>query len=222
VLAETLGDADDPEVVERLSGKMVDEAHRVARTIDDLLELSRIELGGEAVRDHVPVGRVLAEAADRVQPFADRSGIHIDVVEPAEHLTAVGDRRQLVSAVGNLLENAVKYSEAGQRVVVSAAQSGRWIELAVADEGIGIPARDLDRIFERFYRVDRARRRATGGTGLGLAIVRHVATNHGGEVTVTSHEGEGSTFVLRILSATPSSSSGPAAVPVPAERGTSR
>jgi two-component system, OmpR family, sensor histidine kinase SenX3 len=94
---------------------------------------------------------------------------------------------------------------------------------AVADEGIGIPARDLDRIFERFYRVDRARSRATGGTGLGLAIVRHVATNHGGEVTVTSHEGEGSTFVLRILCTRDAEpSSGPTAVPVPAERGTSR
>ena len=105
-----------------------------------------------------------------------------------------GDERQLVSAVGNLVENAVKYSHAGDVVQVRSPVDDAAIEVMVADQGIGIPTRDLDRIFERFYRVDKARSRETGGTGLGLAIVRHVATNHGGEVLVSSQEGEGSTF----------------------------
>ena len=109
-----------------------------------------------------------------------------------------GDRRQLASALGNLVENAVKYSHDGGTVQIRARSDDRWVELMVADQGVGIPARDLDRVFERFYRVDKARARQTGGTGLGLAIVRHVAGNHGGEVMVESQEGEGSTFVLRL------------------------
>jgi two-component system, OmpR family, sensor histidine kinase SenX3 len=109
-----------------------------------------------------------------------------------------GDRRQLVSALGNLVENAVKYSEDGGRVQIRASVQGRFAELMVADQGIGIPASEQSRIFERFYRVDKGRGRDTGGTGLGLAIVRHVATNHGGDVLVSSREGEGSTFVLRV------------------------
>ena len=103
-----------------------------------------------------------------------------------------------MSAVGNLVENAVKYSEPGSSVQVRARRDDEWIEISVSDQGVGIPQRDLDRVFERFYRVDRARSRTTGGTGLGLAIVRHVASNHGGDVSVTSVEGEGSTFVLRL------------------------
>ena len=109
-----------------------------------------------------------------------------------------GDRRQLVSAVSNLIDNAVKYSNVECNVTVGARIDGSYAVIEVEDEGIGIPARDLDRIFERFYRVDRARSRETGGTGLGLAIVRHVATNHGGDVSVRSREGEGSVFTLRI------------------------
>jgi two-component system sensor histidine kinase SenX3 len=100
--------------------------------------------------------------------------------------------------VANLVENGVKYSDPGAPVEVSARTDGMWVDIVVRDRGIGIPARDLDRIFERFYRVDRARSRETGGTGLGLAIVRHVATNHGGSVSVSSQEGGGSTFTLRI------------------------
>ena len=119
----------------------------------------------------------------------------------------VGDRRQLVSAIANLIENGVKYSDPGSMVEVSASLDGPGATIVVTDHGIGIPARDMDRIFERFYRVDRARSRDTGGTGLGLAIVRHVATNHGGTVSVESAEGAGSTFTIRIPS-------GPAAVPL--------
>ncbi len=198
VLAEALADEGDPAIVQRFAAKMVDEAHRVARTIDDLLELARIELGGEAVRDVVYVDMVLAEALDRSRQLAERRGITLRLGDVSEYVTVLGDRRQLVSAISNLVENGVKYSEAGTVVTVSTATDGEWVDLRIADQGIGIPVRDLDRVFERFYRVDRARSRETGGTGLGLAIVRHVATNHGGAVHVDSTEGEGSVFTLRI------------------------
>jgi two-component system, OmpR family, sensor histidine kinase SenX3 len=202
VLAEAIADEDDIEIVQRLSGKMVDEAHRAATVIDDLLELSRIELGGKAVRDPVDVGKLMRDAAVRTLAAAEQRDIRLDLVEPPEALTVLGDRRQLVSALGNLIDNAVKYSEPGSEVWVSALVEQDMVALKVVDKGIGIPARDIDRIFERFYRVDRARSRGTGGTGLGLAIVRHVATNHEGEVLVQSSEGEGSTFRLRIPVAT--------------------
>jgi two-component system sensor histidine kinase SenX3 len=113
-------------------------------------------------------------------------------------VTVLGDRRQLISALSNLVDNAIKYSAPGSEVELTARHVDRWIEFTIRDHGIGIPTRDLDRIFERFYRVDRARSRETGGTGLGLAIVRHVVTNHEGEITVHSIEGEGSTFTMRI------------------------
>ena len=198
VLAEALVDEDDPDVVQRFVGKMVDEAHRAARTIDDLLELSRIELGGEAVRDVVGADLVLADAVERSRSIAERRGIVVRLDDVSPRVSMLGDRRQLVSAITQLVENGVKYSEPGTIVTASAVTDGEWVELCVADHGMGIPTRDLDRIFERFYRVDRARSRETGGTGLGLAIVRHVATNHGGSVSVDSVEGEGSVFRLRI------------------------
>ena len=203
VLAETMQAEDDPVVSRRLAGRMHLEAFRVARIIDDLLDLSRIESEEAPVREPVPVHLVVAEAVERIRALADHRSITIRAGEAPKRLTVVGDRRQLVSAVHNLLENAVKYSDDGSSVEVDieavAAQPGSaWVEVSVCDHGIGIPSRDLERIFERFYRVDRARSRETGGTGLGLAIVRHVATNHRGEVTVTSLEGEGSTFTLRL------------------------
>jgi two-component system sensor histidine kinase SenX3 len=147
---------------------------------------------------------VLAEAVERMRPAAEQQGIEIRVAEPRHDLTILGDRRQLVSALYNLLDNAVKYSDAGSAVELhtSIAVDGDRVAIEVEDHGIGIPNRDLERIFERFYRVDRARSRETGGTGLGLAIVRHAASNHQGEVRVTSREGEGSKFTL-ILPAGP-------------------
>jgi two-component system, OmpR family, sensor histidine kinase SenX3 len=198
VLAEALVDEDELDVIRRLAGKMVDEAHRAATAIDDLLELSRIELGGKAVKDPIDVRIVLRDAVIRSLAAAEQRNIRLDLDEPDEPLMVLGDRRQLVSAVSNLIDNAIKYSEAGGDVYVSSVIDDGHACLRVADRGVGIPSRDLDRIFERFYRVDRARSRDTGGTGLGLAIVRHVATNHEGDVTVTSVEGEGSTFSLRI------------------------
>lgn len=198
LLAETLLAEDEPAVAHRLAERMLDEAFRVGRTIDDLLELSRIEADEEARREDVPVHLFVAEAVDRVRPATEQRGISIEVEEPASRLAVGGDRRQLVSATYNLLENAVKYSDQGSTVQVRARTDGRWVDIAVEDHGIGIPRRDLERVFERFYRVDRARSRETGGTGLGLAIVRHVASNHAGEVSVSSIEGEGSTFTLRL------------------------
>jgi two-component system sensor histidine kinase SenX3 len=198
LLAETLGAEDDPDVVRRLAARMQLESQRVARIIDDLLDLSRIESEEAPLREPVPVHLVLAQAVERIRPAADHRGIGIDAAEPPPRLTVLGDRRQLVSALYNLLENAVKYSDEGSDVQVRARTDGVSVELSVRDRGIGIPGRDLERIFERFYRVDHSRGRDTGGTGLGLAIVRHVAANHRGEVLVESHEGEGSTFTLRL------------------------
>jgi two-component system sensor histidine kinase SenX3 len=210
LLAETLLGEDDPEVSRPLAERMVAEAFRVNRTIEDLLELSRIEAGEMPVRQPVHVQQVLDGAADRIRPAAALRSIDV-VVEPgpAAGLVVMGDRRQLVSAVFNLLDNAVKYSEPARSVrlgatAVAGGDGSPWVELAVEDQGMGIPGRDLERVFERFYRVDRARSRGTGGTGLGLAIVRHVAGNHDGEVSVESQEGIGSTFRLRLPAAEPS------------------
>src|SRR5690606_28148277 len=187
-----------PEVAQRLAERVVNESFRVSRTIDDLLELSRIEAGGEDVRQPVAVHLVLDEAAGRIRPAAELRDIAIRVGDVSPRVAAWGDRRQLVSAVANLLDNAVKYSSPGSSVEVRAASDGTTVAIDVEDHGLGIPARDLERIFERFYRVDRARSRETGGTGLGLAIVRHVASTHHGEVRVESLEGAGSTFTLRL------------------------
>ena len=198
LLAETLAMEDDPEVSRRLAVRMQQEAFRVARTIDDLLELSRIEARELPSRDPVPLHLIIAEAVDRTRPAAEVRRITIKVMEPSTRLTVIGDRRQLVSAAANLLDNAVKYSFEGSDVEVRARTNGRTVELDVCDSGVGIPARDLERVFERFYRVDRGRGRDTGGTGLGLAIVRHVVSNHEGDIRVKSREGEGSTFTMRL------------------------
>jgi two-component system sensor histidine kinase SenX3 len=211
LLAETLLAEDDAEISHRLTNRMVDEAIRVNRTIEDLLELSRIENEEAPRHEPVPVHLVLAEAVDRIRPAAEHAGIPVEVDEPDSRLAVLGDRRQLVSAVYNLLDNAVKYSDAGSPIQVRAGTDGRYVDLTVQDHGIGIPARDLERVFERFYRVDQARSRQTGGTGLGLAIVRHVVSNHDGEVRVESRLGEGTSFTLWLPSA-----SGPIALPTPA------
>ena len=198
LLAETLLDEDDPEVAKRLAERLATESFRVGATIDDLLELSRLEVATGLATHEVVVAEVVGEAVDRVRPGAEQRDIEIDVDPPPQRLTVVGDRRQLVSALTNLLDNGVKYSEPGTSIRVLASTDGTWVDVTVRDRGMGIPRRDLERIFERFYRVDRARSRETGGTGLGLAIVRHVASNHRGEVRVESREGVGSTFTLRL------------------------
>ncbi|MBV8161977.1 MAG: two-component sensor histidine kinase [Acidimicrobiia bacterium] len=198
LLAETLADEEDAAVIRRLAHRMQAEAIRVGRIIHDLLDLSRLESEESPEREPVGVHLMVGQAVEQVRAAAEGRGVDLDVAEIPRRITVPGDRRQLVSAVYNLLDNAVKYSEPGSAVHLRCATNGDAVELAVQDHGIGIPSRDYERIFERFYRVDRARSRETGGTGLGLAIVRHVATNHGGRVSVTSREGEGSTFVLRL------------------------
>jgi len=201
ILAETLGGEKDADVVSRLARRIGTEAQRVGRIIEDLLDLSRMEVDTAAVREVVAVGMIVAAAIDRVRPAAERRQVTIRTSGDTDAVKVLGDDRQLVSAVGNLLDNAVKYSDLSAVVEIGALRVDDWIEIAVHDEGIGIPTKDLERIFERFYRVDRARSRQTGGTGLGLSIVRHVASNHGGEVLVASCEGEGSTFTLRLPAA---------------------
>lgn len=197
LLAETVRDEPDPVVVERLADRMIVEADRVGRTVDDLLELSSIELGDGAEFEDLEVRSLVGEAESRLGSAAEQAGVTVRVDVPSG-LVLNGDRRQLVSALFNLLDNAVKYSGDGSEVLVDAHDdpADGVLRLTVADSGIGVPRRDLDRVFERFYRVDRARSRRTGGTGLGLAIVRHVVSNHGGEVLVESTEGVGSSFTL--------------------------
>jgi two-component system, OmpR family, sensor histidine kinase SenX3 len=304
LLAETLVSEPDPDVAQRLAGRIHNEAFRVSRIIDDLLDLSRIESEEAPPREPVLVNLVMADAIERVRATADQRGIEIVLHEPSPPVAVLGDRRQLVSAMHALLENAITYSYDNSKVVVTGAVqrfkpnlnhpsvdeveadadpvtgefpaidattetpdgdgatsvepvftpeildqyaplgqsapgasaatgttapsmpvppvvtaegdaagtgpadtspvvSPNWrieerdnVRLSVQDHGVGIPARDLDRIFERFYRVDHGRSRDTGGTGLGLSIVRHVANNHQGWVDVESREGEGSTFTL--------------------------
>ena len=308
LLAETLVSEPDPDVAQRLAGRIHNEAFRVSRIIDDLLDLSRIESEEAPAREPVLVNLVMADAIERVRATADQRGIHLILHEPSPPVAVLGERRQLVSAMHALLENAITYSYDHSKIVVSgtirratadpaasfttgstpivtseepppvpapapaqpddtdpgpfdaeapisteeldaftsapdpapaavpafpettfsdvatsstapavpegessasevgddsSAARSEWhtedrdtVRLSVQDHGIGIPARDLDRIFERFYRVDHGRSRDTGGTGLGLSIVRHVANNHQGWVDVESREGEGSTFSL--------------------------
>lgn len=201
VLADALAGSDDVDVNRHLAAKMIDEAHRAARTIDDLLTLSQIEFDASGKRQDVDLAAVIGEAVGRHCSRAESLGVQL-VIGDVNPGVIEADRLQLVSAVSNLVDNAVKYSDPEGTVRISASVVGACVEIEVADEGVGIPTRDLDRIFERFYRVDRARSRETGGTGLGLAIVRHVASNHGGDVYVKSREGEGSTFTLRVPLAT--------------------
>jgi two-component system, OmpR family, sensor histidine kinase SenX3 len=200
LLAETVEDAaDDPEAVRRFAGRMRQEAARLTNLVQDMITLSRIQ-AAEPVPDPVPVelDAVVAEALDRCRMKASARGIEL-AAGGSHGLWVLGDEDLLVTALRNLLENAVAYSPDKTRVGITTRRSGRdAVEISVADQGIGIPERDLERIFERFYRVDAARSRATGGTGLGLAIVKHVTAAHGGKVTVVSKEGAGSTFTLRL------------------------
>jgi two-component system sensor histidine kinase SenX3 len=198
LLAETLDGEEDPQVVARLAGRVAAEAERLGRIIDDLLDLSRIEANEAPRQEMVPLSIIVGQAVEPLRPVAATADVTVEVSEVPRHVAVPGDRRDLISAVSNLVDNAVKYSEQGSLVNVDVRVDGEWAEIAVADQGVGIPARDLERIFERFYRVDRARSRSTGGTGLGLSIVRHVAANHSGTVSVESREGEGSTFTLRL------------------------
>jgi two-component system sensor histidine kinase SenX3 len=215
-----MGASDDPEAVERFAGRMQIEATRLTNLVQELIDLSRVQ-NDDPLEDAEPVrvDELVAEAIDRCRHQAGTKQITMAAnvgggpVGTSDEggggrqagtadLQIWGNRGQLAAALGNLVENAVNYSPARTRVGIAArrvpAPGGDLIEVAVTDQGIGISEKDRERVFERFYRVDPARSRHTGGTGLGLAIVKHVAASHGGEVTVWSSEGQGSTFTLRL------------------------
>ncbi|HEU5034320.1 MAG TPA: ATP-binding protein [Mycobacteriales bacterium] len=199
VLAEAVREArDDPVAVAHFADRIAAETARLSRLVQELLDLSRVQ-GGEPLPElrAVPVDRVVADAIERLQPAADSKGVRVELHTDGGHVV-LGDPAQLTLAVVNLTDNAIAYSDPDTTVTVSVHAREDVVEVAVVDQGVGIPPEDLDRIFERFYRVDPARSRATGGTGLGLAIVKHVLHNHGGEVTVSSRLGHGSTFTLRL------------------------
>ncbi|MEP6665207.1 MAG: ATP-binding protein [Nocardioidaceae bacterium] len=199
LLAEAVGEAaDDPEAVHRFSQRMRTESERLTRLVQQIIELSRLQ-GDDPLDevDPVPLDSIAERAIDRVRVDAADKGVELNFV--GEHgFLVLGNGEQLMVALGNLVENAVVYSPAGTRVTVSARANESMVDVVVMDQGVGIPADEIDRIFERFYRVDPARARSTGGTGLGLSIVKHVAATHGGEVRVWSVEGEGSSFTLSL------------------------
>jgi signal transduction histidine kinase len=197
-LAETLseGAGQDPDTAGRFLSHLEQEANRLSRLVGDLLDLSRLE--GEArERTTVDLGEVVSEEADRLRARAEGAGIRL-VVEAPEPVGVSGSKGDLGLLVHNLLDNAIQYSPDGGEVRASVRVREDRAELRVTDTGIGISSRDLDRVFERFYRADPARSRATGGTGLGLSIVRHVAESHSGDVLARSVLGAGSTFIVRL------------------------
>ncbi|MCB2223971.1 MAG: GHKL domain-containing protein [Actinobacteria bacterium] len=203
VLAETLSDhIDDPAAAGRLSVRVVEEAARLSKLVGDILDLSQAE-ASERPRGPVDLRGLMVDVVSDVEAAAAEAGVEVHLGEFGRDAAVWGDRRQLETLFVNLLENAVKYSggdrsERRPRVTVDCKVSKKDVVVTVDDEGIGIPDQHLGRIFERFYRVDRARSRATGGTGLGLSIARHIARNHGGDVTVESQVGVGSRFSVRL------------------------
>jgi two-component system sensor histidine kinase SenX3 len=205
LLAEAVLDAaDEPTEVRRFSAKIVREATRLGTLVSELIALSRLQ-GAERLPELAPVDvdEVVAEALGRSALVAESTGIDITTDGPSD-LVVDGDRTLLVTALSNLIDNAVAYSSPGSPVSISRRRTDGYAEIAVTDRGIGIAHEHQQRVFERFFRADPARSRATGGTGLGLAIVKHVAANHGGEVRLWSKPGTGSTFTLRLpISASP-------------------
>ncbi|MEM7286904.1 MAG: phosphate signaling complex protein PhoU [Actinomycetota bacterium] len=197
LLAEALASADGAADRERLSNLLQRESKRAEDIIDDLLELARLD-EEDSVFSVVAIDDVVARAIETATNLATIKGIEVVTKGVPSGAEVMGSRRELSRALVNLIDNAVRYSERGTQIVVDVEMLPGAVDVAVRDEGEGIPRPELERIFERFYRVDRARSRDTGGTGLGLAIVRHVATNHRGRVLVESKPGEGSAFTLRL------------------------
>ena len=199
LLAETMEDAaEDPDAVRRFAERMQTESRRLSHLVQEIIELSRVQ-GSSALPDAeaVEIDDVVDDAVALNRNFALASDIEL-AVGGSEGLQVFGSASMLTSALSNLITNAITYSESETRVGVSIRREGGMVELSVKDEGIGISREHLERVFERFFRVDRARSRDTGGSGLGLAIVKHIATDHGGEVTAWSMAGQGSTFTLHI------------------------
>ena len=198
ILSEAvLGAADDPEAIARFANKMQVEAKRLSDLVQEIINLSRLQDTDPLKNPNdVNLDEILKEAIDQSRLSAEKRNIEIVYSKQSPGMIK-GDGRQVEMAVSNLIENAINYSAEGTRVAIALKQNDALTEVSVTDQGIGIPEKELERIFERFYRVDPARSRETGGTGLGLSIVKHVATNHGGDVSVWSVEGAGSTFTIR-------------------------
>jgi two-component system sensor histidine kinase SenX3 len=214
--AEVEAEADDPKnedliAARRFAERIHHESARMGRLVNELLELTRLQ-GAEPLPTPEPVAVdwIIAEVIDRTRTTASAKTIEVTYSGPKGAMV-YGSDSQVATAVTNLVENAIAYSGEDTNVSITLRQDDDWVEIDVADQGIGIAPHDVDRIFERFYRADQARSRSTGGTGLGLAIVKHIATNHGGRVDVTSTLGDGSTFTLRLPARPPE-----APLPLPA------
>jgi two-component system sensor histidine kinase SenX3 len=218
LLAEAVSDArEDPEAVQHFANQMQRESMRLTKLVQEIIDLSRLQVA-DALHPPEPVGidDVISDAVDRCRLGAEAKGIEV-VVGGDQGAVVYGDHNLLVTAIRNLVDNAIAYSGENTRVGVGVRRAEGIAEVVVSDQGIGISTAEQDRIFERFYRVDPARSRITGGTGLGLSIVKHVAANHGGEVTLWSRTGQGSTFTLRLPETLqPPGSSAPAPAQAPA------
>ncbi len=191
-----LGAKNQPEEVVRFATKMQNEAKRLTELVQEIIDLSRLQSSDPLQKAFpVEIDDVIREAISQAQISSEARGIYVEMGQ-LQSATVIGDRDQLIAAVHNLVENAINYSPENTKVSVTSAIKNGLVEISVSDQGIGIADSELGRIFERFYRVDPARSRATGGTGLGLSIVKHVALNHGGDVKVWSKEGVGSTFSI--------------------------
>jgi two-component system sensor histidine kinase SenX3 len=198
ILSEAVLEAsNDPEAIAKFASRMQSEAKRLSDLVQEIINLSRLQdddplKNGKSFN----LTEVINEAIDQVKLKAEKRKISL-IFEDIDDAIINGDRNQVIMAVQNLIENAINYSPDSTRVAITLKVVDAIAEISVSDQGIGIPEKDLERIFERFYRVDPARSRLTGGTGLGLSIVKHIATNHGGDVSLWSVEGAGSTFTIR-------------------------
>jgi two-component system sensor histidine kinase SenX3 len=189
---------DDPVSVTKFATRMQHEAKRLTDLVQEIINLSRLQDSDPLqIAQELEVTDLIREAVDQCQTIADAKKIAVTITAEDEAVV-LGDREQLIMAIHNLIENAINYSPENTKVSVTTKVDNEIVEIAVTDQGIGIPEGELERIFERFYRVDPARSRETGGTGLGLSIVKHVATKHGGEVNVWSSPNVGSTFAMRL------------------------
>jgi two-component system sensor histidine kinase SenX3 len=199
ILSEAvLGASDDPEAITRFATRMQSEASRLSELVQEIINLSRLQDDDPLKRaQQFSIGETIKEAIDQSRLNAEARKVEI-FYNNNDSAIVNGDRDQVKMAIHNLVENAINYSPDATRVAIGVKEVDGICEISVSDQGIGIPEKDLERIFERFYRVDAARSRITGGTGLGLSIVKHVVTNHGGDISVWSVEGNGSTFTIRL------------------------
>jgi two-component system sensor histidine kinase SenX3 len=190
--------ADDPQQVKRFAQRLGEESARLARITQDIIDLSRLQATDSVANaSYLSIDQIVCLAIDQNRVAADARGIEL-ATSTSSGAQVFGDESLLVVSVHNLVSNAIRYSPDGSRIGVGVRTVDDVVEISVTDQGEGIPEEDLDRVFERFYRVDQARARNTGGTGLGLAIVKHAIQNHGGDVRVWSQPGRGSTFTIRL------------------------